>query len=946
MMTATSNETIKKLISSKKTLLVSFDIFDTLLYRSCLLPEDVFFILSKKVAQTHSIDLLSTRLAAEAEVCSILGTKNATLGQIYNYISHRTGISLATADYIMRLELSIERQILAPRASIRELYDFAIASGKRVVATSDMYWTSADLLELLHARGFDQIREVYVSSEAGKRKDDGELFHHVCDEQEILPQSMVHIGDNYHSDYLEAVRAGVTGCYVPSWFETAFGESGHFSRVWPNVRKLPPESRIVIGTAIGGLLNSRTPSKGRSVFSSIYDFGYVALGLILYQISNYLSCSAGVSGQYGAILFASRDGYLPLKAYNELNLGTPEIPGYYLYSGRRLGILAQKNLDKYLGELRYDPAMTLGNLIDAVFTYQDINSKMRARVPEVTLALPCMGNRTTIAKVLADCSDLVEAARGAYLDYQDYVKSMVAKSSSKKPIVFDVGYGGSVSHTLRQLTGVAVDKLYLHEDQKNKLADNEFGTSTHSLFQDFGDIRSSVPGFYIILEELFSPVQSSCVSVTKVDGRFIPVFDTTEMFSSEMIRDLELAHEGAIDCIRQIGSAHRGHLNIISISEPYSLIRPIIASMTNRGTNEEELFKHIRFRDSMFMGESRPLSSKVFEFGRFDDPLFKTGFESADSTPEFPTRFVSPGSILVHYHSFNQELVHELILLLRNIPFDFDLLVTSPKGGSNYDQRCINDSGVANLKKFDYRKVPNRGRDVAPWLVEAGAIHGQYDVVCHLHSKKSVHFTWGESWRAHLFDSLLSEQSLKRVFALFADLPDVGLVIPTVFAPLREFLAQQRIPLEGVDGELGLVQDLVRRMNLVDSYEKRNLIHSVGTMFWYRPSALAPLFGLGLAYSDFPPEPIGVGGTIAHAIERVVGVVAVSQGMKVVQVSPAGHGELASSITVNWSIRQEVVEDSHRRELEHIKTSRLYRVLRFTADTWDLIRLRKLRPKK
>ena len=51
-----------------------------------------------------------------------------------------------------------------------------------------------------------------------------------------------------------------------------------------------------------------------------------------------------------------------------------------------------------------------------------------------------------------------------------------------------------------------------------------------------------------------------------------------------------------------------------------------------------------------------------------------------------------------------------------------------------------------------------------------------------------------------------------------------------------------------------------------------------GTMFWYRPEALKPLFDLNLTEQDFPEEPLPVDGTIAHAIERLPVYIAWSQG--------------------------------------------------------------------
>ena len=46
----------------------------------------------------------------------------------------------------------------------------------------------------------------------------------------------------------------------------------------------------------------------------------------------------------------------------------------------------------------------------------------------------------------------------------------------------------------------------------------------------------------------------------------------------------------------------------------------------------------------------------------------------------------------------------------------------------------------------------------------------------------------------------------------------------------------------------------------------------VGSMFWARSAALKPLLDLDLQPQHFPPEAGQVDGTLAHAIERMLGV--------------------------------------------------------------------------
>ncbi|MFX8660761.1 rhamnan synthesis F family protein, partial [Acinetobacter baumannii] len=56
--------------------------------------------------------------------------------------------------------------------------------------------------------------------------------------------------------------------------------------------------------------------------------------------------------------------------------------------------------------------------------------------------------------------------------------------------------------------------------------------------------------------------------------------------------------------------------------------------------------------------------------------------------------------------------------------------------------------------------------------------------------------------------------------------------------------------------------------------------YPVGNMFWARTAALRPLLDGRITYDLFPPEQGQLDGTLAHAIERSVGLVARANGYR------------------------------------------------------------------
>ena len=52
----------------------------------------------------------------------------------------------------------------------------------------------------------------------------------------------------------------------------------------------------------------------------------------------------------------------------------------------------------------------------------------------------------------------------------------------------------------------------------------------------------------------------------------------------------------------------------------------------------------------------------------------------------------------------------------------------------------------------------------------------------------------------------------------------------------------------------------------------------VGSMFWAKKGALASLYELNLKWEDYPEEPLGYDGTMLHALERLLPIIAEKEG--------------------------------------------------------------------
>lgn len=182
----------------------------------------------------------------------------------------------------------------------------------------------------------------------------------------------------------------------------------------------------------------------------------------------------------------------------------------------------------------------------------------------------------------------------------------------------------------------------------------------------------------------------------------------------------------------------------------------------------------------------------------------------------------------------------------------------------------------AALKKSraeaDIRVVPNRGRDIGPFLVMLEEVMKRSDLLGHVHGKRSlktknVDIDFGDRWRTFLWQHLIGEEMPMVDIIKQAFTQDSGLGL--VFAE-DPFLI-------GWEDNLEIGQELAARMELRTPLSS-SIDFPVGTMFWARPKALAPLLRLGLTFDDYPSEPLAVDGTILHALERLLPQVAEDAG--------------------------------------------------------------------
>lgn len=220
--------------------------------------------------------------------------------------------------------------------------------------------------------------------------------------------------------------------------------------------------------------------------------------------------------------------------------------------------------------------------------------------------------------------------------------------------------------------------------------------------------------------------------------------------------------------------------------------------------------------------------------------------------------------IAIHLHAYYVDIFKKYLIYFDKLPFKFDLFITT-----NTDDKISEIKKIIKKKKISYVKeiikTENEGRDILPWLSIADKLN-KYDIVGKFHTKKSLETDKnGEAWQQDLWGSLLenSENIInqfivdKKLGIVISDIPQHFHINPVLATNEKIFKP--------------ILNDVWKRTGLNQyNFDDENVfIFSFGTMFWYRPKALAALTKLKFSQNEIPKEPLGVDVTILHALERL-----------------------------------------------------------------------------
>ncbi|MBQ8146510.1 MAG: CDP-glycerol glycerophosphotransferase family protein [Clostridia bacterium] len=213
--------------------LYSFDIFDTLIGRSVLLPNGIFYYVTEKMKQgsvkfpSYVIDnYFKIRPWAESNAREYYSKSQIYRGSdwreisfdmIFERIKTVYGLTSEQTELLKEWELEAEYRSSIPMKENIDYLKSLIENGERVVLISDMYLPSAFIRSLLIKADpvFENI-PLFVSSDCGHQKTTKKLFLDVYHALEYNYGEWIHHGDNPKADGVFPRSLGIKIVAIPT----------------------------------------------------------------------------------------------------------------------------------------------------------------------------------------------------------------------------------------------------------------------------------------------------------------------------------------------------------------------------------------------------------------------------------------------------------------------------------------------------------------------------------------------------------------------------------------------------------------------------------------------------------------------------------------------------------------------------------------------------------
>lgn len=413
---------------------ISFDVFDTLIFRPFAAPTDVFYLIGDRLG---IMDFKNIRIKAEYDARikrrKLNGDMEIGIADIWAELEAEVGIP---AEKGIAIEEEIEKELCYANPLMLKVWKCLVEAGKKIIVVSDMYLPERIIRELIENVGFVGAERIYVSCEYHKSKADGKLFEEALKSLsgEKTITSIIHVGDNLHSDVKMASQNGIAVMYYPN-----VNKNIQIYRAF--------DMSYIVGSAYRGIVDNRLYS-GIKTYSMEYEYGFIYGGLFVVGYCNFIHRYCR-ENSVDKILFLSRDGDVLRKAYDFM---FPDEKTEYVYWSRKAAAKLGAAYDRhdYFRRFIYhkvNQGYSIREILHSMgldFLVSELSAKMK---PGDELTDRNAGQLRAFVEWAWDrvTEHYVSEHRAAKYYYETLL------SGCDKVLAVDIGWAGSGAMTLRHL---------------------------------------------------------------------------------------------------------------------------------------------------------------------------------------------------------------------------------------------------------------------------------------------------------------------------------------------------------------------------------------------------------------------------------------------------------------------------------------------------------------
>lgn len=238
---------------------------------------------------------------------------------------------------------------------------------------------------------------------------------------------------------------------------------------------------------------------------------------------------------------------------------------------------------------------------------------------------------------------------------------------------------------------------------------------------------------------------------------------------------------------------------------------------------------------------------------------------------------VKKRKIALVMHIYYEDQIELCLHYARSMPEETDVYITTDTDAKAEKIRTAFQA--MPYGKLEVRKRNNVGRDLSTLIVEFRQEIKQYDYVCYAHDKKVKQLeprTIGSGFAYKCLENVLASRDfVNNILILFEQHKRLGMIAPPPPNHGEYFFILGQEWGQNYQVTKKLAEKLKLNVPISEQYEP---VSALGSMFWFRPKALKKLLDYPWTYEELPKEPVAEDGTILHAVERIHGFAAQSEG--------------------------------------------------------------------